>query len=105
MKKAQTKQERLLRQEVRNLIAKILREEEETGAENQSSEEGEAEEQDSSAELDEFKARFIQKYRSIEGAMDMETVVDTFSSIFDAFGMSNEQKIQLLKSIRNNIVR
>jgi len=105
MKKNTSTQERMIRQEVRAIITKMLKEEEGEEAQNDAEGEEESGEDKSAAELQELKARFVQKLKSIQGGTDMETMVETFSDLLDAFGMSSEQKMQLLKSIKANIVR
>jgi hypothetical protein len=105
MKKNTSTQERMIRQEVRAIITKMLKEEEGEEAQNDAEGEEESGEDKSAAELQELKARFVQKLKSIQGGTDMETMTETFSDLLDAFGMSSEQKMQLLKSIKANIVR
>jgi hypothetical protein len=95
--------ENTLRTELRKYIKAVMKEQEEKEAPEQDSEENS--EEKSNAELDSLKTRFVGKMKSIQGATDMETMIQSFSDILNGFGMSSEQKLNLLKGIKSNIVQ
>lgn len=65
----------------------------------------EPEEDESSVELEEAKKAFISQINNIPGAADAETMVDTLSDVIDAFGFSNEIKLNLLKAVKTNVIK
>lgn len=65
----------------------------------------EPEEDKSSLELDQAKKTFVSQLNNIPGAADADSMVDTLSDIIEAFGFSNEVKLNLLKAIKTNVIR
>ena len=65
----------------------------------------EPEEDKSSLELDQAKKAFVSQLNNIPGAADADSMVDTLSDIIEAFGFSNEVKLNLLKAIKTNVIR
>ena len=106
------KTEALLRLEIRKMIKKALYEQDEQDVDTKPEEETEEtpeetpeEEPQENAELENLKARFLEKLRSIQGATDSDSLVQTISDIVDGFGMSNEGKLKLLQAVKSNVVR
>ena len=110
------KTEALLRLEIRKMIKKALYEQDEQDVDTKPEEETEETPEETpeeepeeapqeNAELENLKARFLEKLRSIQGATDSDSLVQTISDIVDGFGMSNEGKLKLLQAVKSNVVR
>ena len=67
--------------------------------------EKEPEEDKSNLELDQAKKAFVSQLNNIPGASDADSMVDTLSDVIEAFGFSNEVKLNLLKAIKTNVIR
>lgn len=67
--------------------------------------EKEPEEDKSNLELDQAKKAFVSQLNNIPGAADADSMVDTLSDVIEAFGFSNEVKLNLLKAIKTNVIR
>lgn len=67
--------------------------------------EKEPEEDKTNLELDQAKKAFISQLNNIPGAADADSMVDTLSDVIEAFGFSNEVKLNLLKAIKTNVIR
>jgi hypothetical protein len=65
----------------------------------------EPEEDKSNLELDQAKKAFVSQLNNIPGAADADSMVDTLSDVIEAFGFSNEIKLNLLKAIKTNVIR
>ena len=98
--------EAALRTEIRKFIKTMLQEQDsEESSEKEGGEDSEEGSDKSAAELEDLKTRFTGKMKSIQGATEMDTMIESFSDIFNSFGLSSEQKLYLLKGIKSNIVR
>lgn len=102
-----------LREYIRQYIKTIMEEEAPAEKEEEQPEEApkeepkekEPEEDKSNLELDQAKKAFISQINNIPGASDADTMVDTLSDVIEAFGFSNEIKLNLLKAIKTNVIQ
>ena len=102
-----TRKEKQLRLAIREHIKRFMLEAEEeetqdTEAEPEVEVEPEAEEMSMGTTLGN---KFAEKLKNTPDGSSEETIQDVVVAIIDAFGMSNERKLALLKQIRNTIVQ
>lgn len=95
--------ENSLRQLIRKEIYRLMEAEE---TEEVPQEEPQPEEEEGmSADFEEALNYFLRKLRSSTDSVGDEDLVEMVGSIIDTFTTSNESKLNILKQVRNNIVR
>lgn len=106
MKKNTTKKslmENSLRQLIRKEIYRLMEAEE---TEEVPQEEPQPEEEEGmSADFEEALNYFIRKLRSSTDSVGDDDLVEMLSTVIDTFTSSNESRLNILKQIRNNVVR
>jgi hypothetical protein len=96
---------------VRHLIRKMVREmvAEGEGGEVEQPEEEPAEEPSEDLGLDEELSNitdsYIKKIRNARAGVEQSDVIEMMSQIIDSFGYGNQDKLRLLQSIKQEVVR
>ena len=88
---------------IRREIYKLMEAEE--GETEEAPQEEPEQEEGLNADFDEAVTRFIRKVRSSSESVSDDDLIEMVGTIIDTFASSNESKLNILKSIRNNIVR
>jgi len=95
--------ENKLRQLIRREITRLMEAEE---TEEVPQEEPQPEEEEGmSADFQEALNYFLRKLRSSTDSVGDDDLVELAGTVIDTFAASNESKLNILKQIRNNIVR
>lgn len=104
--------ENLLRNLVRSEIKRLMEAEEEANAEETGTEEepteeepDQEEEEGLSSDFEQAYNLFIRKLRSSSESVSASDVVEMAGNFIDSFASSNEEKLNILKTIKSNIVR
>lgn len=103
--KTKTTKEELIRQYVRESIKNMLKEEDEEQTDEKEEPEEEPE-QEINRELEAAKNKFIQRLQQVEDGTSPDSVIEIVSDMLQSFyGSSNEQKLSILKQIKDNVIR
>jgi hypothetical protein len=105
MKKAVQLKEQQLRNYLRNEIRKYLKEVEEEETPAETPETPEEEEQDPEEVIAQVTGEFVRKLKSASFEVGTEELVSAMTLIMESWGLSSEQKLNILKSVKVNTVR
>ena len=97
--------ENALRSMLRKEISKLLEAEEEQGNQEAQPEPEPEEEQGLDPKLEAITSGYIRKLKDSGAQVGAEELVEMLSSVIERFTDSSEQKLNILKSIKTNIVR
>ena len=98
--------ENALRLMLRKEIVKLLEADEEQEAPEQEEQpEPEEEEQGLDSKLEAITSSYIRKLKDSGAQVGTEELVEMLSSVIEQFTASSEQKLNVLKTIKTNIVR
>ena len=97
--------ENALRSMLRKEISKLLEAEEEQGNQETQPEPEPEEEQGLDPKLEAITSGYIRKLKDSGAQVGAEELVEMLSSVIERFTDSSEQKLNILKSIKTNIVR
>ena len=97
--------ENALRSMLRKEISKLLEAEEEQGNQETQPEPEPEEEQGLDPKLEAITSGYIRKLKDSGAQVGVEELVEMLSSVIERFTDSSEQKLNILKSIKTNIVR
>ena len=104
--KKATLAENVLRKYIRNEIKKLMEAEEEQSTEETPEAEPEPEEEEGlNADFDAATSRYIAKLKDSANSIEDSDLVEMVSTIISAFAGSSEQKLNVLKAVKTNIVR
>ena len=90
---------------LRKEISKLLEAEEEQGNQETQPEPEPEEEQGLDPKLEAITSGYIRKLKDSSAQVGAEELVEMLSSVIERFTDSSEQKLNILKSIKTNIVR
>ena len=105
--KKATLAENVLRKYIRNEIKKLMEADEEQSTEEtpEAKPEPEPEEEEGlNADFDAATSRYIGKLKDSSNSVEESDLIDMVSTIITAFAGSSEQKLNVLKAIKTNIV-
>jgi hypothetical protein len=104
--KKATLAENVLRKYIRNEIKKLMEADEEQSTEETPEAEPEPEEEEGlNADFDAATSRYIGKLKDSSDSVEESDLIDMVSTIISAFAGSSEQKLNVLKAVKTNIVR
>ena len=104
--KKATLAENVLRKYIRNEIKKLMEADEEQSTEETPEVEPEPEEEEEglNADFDAATSRYIGKLKDSSNSVEESDLIDMVSTIITAFAGSSEQKLNVLKAVKTNIV-
>ena len=97
--------ENVLRKYIRNEIKKLMEADEEQSTEETPEAEPEPEEEEGlNADFDAATSRYIGKLKDSSDSVEESDLIEMVSTIISAFAGSSEQKLNVLKAVKTNIV-
>jgi hypothetical protein len=95
-----------LREAIRALVYRVLKEgEEETTAKEEPVAQPEPEEQELGGDFQNAVDLFIRKTSQSQDTVTVDDLTDMLSQIIDRFTTTSEERLNLLKGVRNNVIR